>query len=127
LNAASSSPERTCVACRRKGARSSFVRLRRRSDGVVVPEFDPRTGGRSAWVCPTHACLDQATRRRAIARSLAGPRGLAVRQPPTAELWSAIVSGASARLDLLRRTGTGARVRALAALQQSLQQAGEDA
>ena len=120
-------PVRTCVACRKRAAKSTFVRLRRRSDGVVVAEFDPRRGGRSAWLCPSFACLDQATRRRAIARSLAGPRSLAVRQPPAAELWSAIVSGASARLDLLHRTGTGARARALAALQQSLQQAGEDA
>ncbi|HWB74825.1 MAG TPA: YlxR family protein, partial [Nannocystaceae bacterium] len=61
---------RTCVACRRSGAKSSLMRLRRRSDGVVVPELDPRRGGRSAYVCPTHACVDQAVRRRAIARSL---------------------------------------------------------
>jgi uncharacterized protein len=106
------------------------VRLRRRSDGVVVPEFDPRRGGRSAWLCPKRACLEHAARRHAFARSLAGPCGLAVRQPPAAELWSAIVSSASARLDLLHRTGgtgVGPRAHALAALQQALQQAGEDA
>ncbi|HWB76512.1 MAG TPA: hypothetical protein VG755_16205, partial [Nannocystaceae bacterium] len=64
------------------------------------------------------------------ARSLAGPRGLAVRQPPTAELGSAIMTSASSQLELLRRTAgptLGSRARALAALQQSLQQAGEDA
>jgi uncharacterized protein len=107
-----------------------FVRLRRRSDGVVVPEFDPHRGGRSAWLCPKRACLEHAVRRHAIVRSLAGPCGLAVRQPPAAELWSAIVSGASARLDLLQRSGgdvVGPRRRALAALQHALQQAGEDA
>jgi len=65
-----SEPVRTCVACRTRRPQRALVRLRRRSDGVVVPAVGRRTRGRSAYLCPARACFDQALRRRALERAL---------------------------------------------------------
>lgn len=65
-----SEPVRTCVACRTRRPQRALVRLRRRSDGVVVPALGRRTRGRSAYLCPARACFDQAVRRRALERAL---------------------------------------------------------
>lgn len=65
-----SEPVRTCVACRTRRPQRALVRLRRRSDGVVVPAMGRRTRGRSAYLCPARACFEQALRRRALERAL---------------------------------------------------------
>lgn len=104
-----------------------MLRLRRRTDGVVVPDVAGRRPGRSAWLCPRRQCLETAVRRRAIGRALAGPAGLTVREPMVDALWSALADDTTARLELLRRTApVGAeQISALARLQHSLQGAGE--
>lgn len=68
-----SEPVRTCVACRTRRPQRALVRLRRRSDGVVVPAMGRRTRGRSAYLCPARACFEQALRRRALERALGRP------------------------------------------------------
>jgi hypothetical protein len=104
-----------------------MLRLRRRSDGVVVPDVAHRRPGRSAWVCGARACLDTAVRRRAFHRALGGPRKLAVRDPELGALVGSIVTALDDRLALLRRTGdpASAQISALAALQHALRAAGE--
>jgi predicted RNA-binding protein YlxR (DUF448 family) len=106
--------------------------MRRRSDGVVVPDVAHRRQGRSAWVCPTRTCLGTAVRRRAFLRALAGPQKLAVRDPELATLMVNVETAVGDRLALLRRTtaasaaaGNSGQISALAALQSSLQAAGE--
>jgi uncharacterized protein len=123
-------PVRTCVACRTRRGASALVRMRRRSDGVVVPDAAHRRSGRSAWVCPTRGCFATAVRRRAFHRALAGAQRLAVRDPELSALWTSVLDDVDARLALLVRTTAGdprssAQVSALAALQSSLQAAGE--
>ena len=65
-------PERTCVGCREKGARSSLVRVVVTGDRVAV---DPTTSapGRGAWLHPNGRCLSQAVKRKAIGRALRAP------------------------------------------------------
>jgi predicted RNA-binding protein YlxR (DUF448 family) len=107
--------------------------MRRRSDGVVVPDVARTRSGRSAWVCPTRKCLASAVRRRAFHRALSGPHKLAVRDPELATLVANVEDAVESRLALLRRTstaasaahGNSAQISALAALQSSLQAAGE--
>jgi predicted RNA-binding protein YlxR (DUF448 family) len=65
-----SEPVRTCVACRTRRPQRALVRLRRRSDGVVVPAMGRHTRGRSAYLCPARACFEQALRRCALERAL---------------------------------------------------------
>jgi uncharacterized protein len=71
-------PLRTCLGCRRRGARSVLLRLVAvEVDGAaaVVLDNDRTMPGRGAWLHPDLECLELARRRSAVARSLhlAGP------------------------------------------------------
>ncbi|MGX2994193.1 YlxR family protein [Streptomyces sp. JNUCC 64] len=61
-------PERTCVGCRERAAKSELLRIVREGDACVP---DPRgtLPGRGAYVHPDPACLDLAVRRRALVRA----------------------------------------------------------
>jgi uncharacterized protein len=80
---------RTCVGCRRVQDRQELVRL----------AFDPREGvvvnpaqvlGRTAYVCPSVACLEKAWNRRvlprAFRRDMSGFDARAIRERLEAEL-----------------------------------------
>ena len=120
-------PTRTCVGCRTARPAAALLRLRRRSDGVVVPDVAHRRSGRSAWICATRECLATAVRRRAFHRALAGSSKLAIRDPELATLRASLVADVDARVALLRRTSAPSSVAlsSLAALQASLHAAGE--
>ena len=74
-------PQRTCVGCRVRAAKSDLLRVvGAEIDGVraVVPDPRGRLSGRGASVHPVPECLDLAERRRAFPRALrcAGPLDL---------------------------------------------------
>ncbi|MFD9301099.1 YlxR family protein [Streptomyces sp. NPDC060048] len=83
-------PERTCVGCRERAAKSDLLRIVAVGDECVS---DPRgtLPGRGAYVHPAVVCLDQAVRRRAFPRSLRSAGAL-----DTAGLRSAVVGKAEA-------------------------------
>ncbi|WP_369225947.1 YlxR family protein [Streptomyces sp. R39] len=62
-------PERTCVGCRQRAAKTELLRIVAVEDECVP---DPRgtLPGRGAYVHPVQVCLDQAVRRRALPRAL---------------------------------------------------------
>ncbi|MEV6180593.1 YlxR family protein [Streptomyces sp. NPDC052015] len=62
-------PERTCVGCRERAAKTELLRIVAIEDACVP---DPRgtLPGRGAYVHPALVCLDQAVRRRAFTRAL---------------------------------------------------------
>ncbi|MET9086542.1 YlxR family protein [Streptomyces sp. NPDC004237] len=71
-------PERTCVGCRQRAAKTELLRI------VVVEDEcvpDPRgtLPGRGAYVHPAQVCLDQAVRRRALPRAFRVPGPLDVK------------------------------------------------
>ncbi|HZF91853.1 YlxR family protein [Streptomyces sp.] len=68
-------PERTCVGCRERAARTELLRIVAIEDECVP---DPRgtLPGRGAYVHPTLVCLDLAVRRRAFTRALRAPGAL---------------------------------------------------
>ncbi|KQX79774.1 YlxR family protein [Streptomyces sp. Root1310] len=68
-------PERTCVGCRERAAKTELLRIVAIKDACVP---DPRgtLPGRGAYVHPAPACLDQAVRRRAFTRALRAPGAL---------------------------------------------------
>ncbi|MEV6668495.1 YlxR family protein [Streptomyces nigra] len=68
-------PERTCVGCRERAAKTDLVRIVAIEDECVP---DPRgtLPGRGAYVHPALVCLDQAVRRRAFTRALRAPGAL---------------------------------------------------
>jgi len=58
---------RRCVACRQLLDRSLLWRvIRDHKDGVLLD----RGMGRSAYLCPTEACLDEARRRKRLNKAL---------------------------------------------------------
>ncbi|MET8948517.1 YlxR family protein [Streptomyces sp. NPDC004542] len=68
-------PERTCVGCRERMAKTALLRIVAVEDACVP---DPRgtLPGRGAYVHPALVCLDQAVRRRAFTRALRAPGAL---------------------------------------------------
>ncbi|MFJ5805351.1 YlxR family protein [Streptomyces sp. NPDC093093] len=83
-------PERTCVGCRERAAKSDLLRIVAVEDECVP---DPRgtLPGRGAYVHPAAVCLDQAVRRRAFPRALRSAGTL-----DTAELRKAVAGEAGA-------------------------------
>ncbi|MEH0547195.1 YlxR family protein [Streptomyces sp. B21-105] len=68
-------PERTCVGCRERAAKTELLRIVAIEDACVP---DPRgtLPGRGAYLHPAPFCLDQAVRRRAFTRALRAPGAL---------------------------------------------------
>ncbi|MFF8507899.1 YlxR family protein [Streptomyces sp. NPDC015492] len=61
-------PERTCVGCRERAAKSDLLRIVVNKD-ECVPDHRGTLPGRGAYVHPAAACLDLAVRRRAFPRA----------------------------------------------------------
>ncbi|MFZ0406525.1 MAG: YlxR family protein [Cyanobium sp.] len=68
MSARSSRPVlRRCVACRDLRDRQLLWRLIRQVDGSITLD---QGMGRSAYLCPDRACLEEAKRRKRLQRSL---------------------------------------------------------
>ncbi|MFD7438957.1 YlxR family protein [Streptomyces sp. NPDC059861] len=65
-------PERTCVGCRERAAKTELLRIVA-IKGECVPDPRGTLPGRGAYVHPALVCLDQAIRRRAFTRALRAP------------------------------------------------------
>ncbi|WP_371655023.1 MULTISPECIES: YlxR family protein [unclassified Streptomyces] len=75
-------PERTCVGCRERAAKTDLLRIVE-VEGVCVPDPRGTLPGRGAYVHPASVCLDLAVRRRALSRAFKAKEQLdseAVRQ-----------------------------------------------
>ncbi len=64
-----SSPERTCIGCRRREDQKLLLRLAA-GPGAVLPDPDRRLGGRGAYIHASVECLEQARRKKAAQRAL---------------------------------------------------------
>lgn len=101
-----SEPVRTCVACRTRRPQRALVRLRRRSDGVVVPAVGRHVRGRSAYLCPSHPCFERAIRRRALERALGSARSAPrVLGPELQALWPAVAAALDHEIQNMQRSG----------------------
>ncbi|GHH87044.1 YlxR family protein [Streptomyces capitiformicae] len=65
-------PERTCVGCRQRAAKTELLRVVA-IEGECVPDHRGTLPGRGAYVHPAPVCLDLAVRRRAFPRALRAP------------------------------------------------------
>ncbi|MEU2504511.1 YlxR family protein [Streptomyces sp. NPDC007863] len=65
-------PERTCVGCRERAAKSELLRTVM-DKGECVPDHRGTLPGRGAYVHPVLHCLDLAVRRRAFPRTFKVP------------------------------------------------------
>jgi predicted RNA-binding protein YlxR (DUF448 family) len=62
--------ERRCIACRRLADRRQLWRVIRLAAGGLALD---QGMGRSAYLCPTQACLEETRRRRRLQRALRCP------------------------------------------------------
>ena len=51
-------PKRTCVACRKVGAKHELIRLVRVSDGSVEVDASGKKAGRGAYLCRVQDCWE---------------------------------------------------------------------
>jgi predicted RNA-binding protein YlxR (DUF448 family) len=72
-------PIRSCVGCRRRHPAHALLRLQVDDAGRLSPVLGAGDGGRSAWVCPSRACVKRIQRN---------PRGLhrALKRKPAPEV-----------------------------------------
>ncbi|MGW0418500.1 YlxR family protein [Streptomyces sp. NPDC003015] len=68
-------PERTCVGCRQRTAKTDLLRIVAIKD-ACVPDHRGTLPGRGAYIHPALVCLDQAVRRRVFTRALRAPGAL---------------------------------------------------
>ncbi|WP_329532142.1 YlxR family protein [Streptomyces sp. NBC_01450] len=65
-------PERTCVGCRERAAKTDLLRIVA-VEGECVPDHRGTLPGRGVYVHPALVCFDLAVRRRAFPRALRAP------------------------------------------------------
>ena len=53
-------PQRTCIACRKTGAKRGLVRLVRLAEGGVEIDLTGKKSGRGAYLCQFPECWDKA-------------------------------------------------------------------
>ena len=77
-------PERTCLACGRKVAKSALLRITLDKEGMITIDPDQRLPGRGAYVCRALACAELLKRKRSLHRSF--------RRPVPAEIYENILT-----------------------------------
>ena len=61
-------PERTCVACRKKGDKSLFVKLVLNKSGGVSIEKQTKLDGRGAYICNNESCAKLCKSKKSLNR-----------------------------------------------------------
>ena len=61
-------PERTCIACRKKGDKSLFVKVVLSKNGEVGVERNTKLLGRGAYICKTKECALACKKNRSLNR-----------------------------------------------------------
>jgi uncharacterized protein len=69
---------RLCISCRRMRPRNELIRMTANVNGLVQITYLPGSGlssdhhGRSAYVCPTESCVEQALKGTRLKQALEG-------------------------------------------------------
>lgn len=61
-------PERSCIACRRKGGKGELVKLADTPSGVVI-DYLEKLPGRGAYICPEAACIEKGLKEGPLSRA----------------------------------------------------------
>ena len=62
-------PQRTCIGCRQVKDKRDLIRVVRTPEGTFCLDKSGRMNGRGAYLCPDRACIEQALRKGALAKS----------------------------------------------------------
>lgn len=62
-------PERTCIACRKKGEKSNFIKVVLDKSGRVLIEKDTKLDGRGAYICKgSEECLNKCEKSKILSK-----------------------------------------------------------
>lgn len=61
-------PERTCIACRKKGSKDNFIKIVKNKNNELQIEKDKKLDGRGAYICKSQECFKLCQKNRAINR-----------------------------------------------------------
>jgi len=63
-------PQRTCIACRKTGAKRELVRLVAVAEGCVEVDLTGKKSGRGAYLCKKPACWETALKTGKLSAAL---------------------------------------------------------
>ena len=61
-------PERTCIVCRTKGDKFSFIRIVKTKDNIVLDKTG-KVAGRGAYICDSLDCINKCKKTHALNRA----------------------------------------------------------
>ena len=61
-------PERTCIACRKKGSKDNFIKIVKNKNNELQIEKDKKLDGRGAYMFKSKDCLKLCQKSRALNR-----------------------------------------------------------
>ena len=62
-------PERMCAVCRKKGDKTSLIRIVKDGNGNIFIDPTYKANGRGMYICKAQECVDNALKSRAVSRS----------------------------------------------------------
>ncbi|MBQ7408322.1 MAG: YlxR family protein [Clostridia bacterium] len=62
-------PERTCVACRKKGKKTDFIRVVKTPTGEFIIDKTGKAEGRGAYICCNKDCIAKLKKTRQLNRA----------------------------------------------------------
>ena len=62
-------PQRTCIACRKKGDKRDFIRVVKTPEGNFVLDKTGKINGRGAYVCNSSECIAKCKKTHALDRA----------------------------------------------------------
>lgn len=80
----SHAPERTCLACGRKTAKTDLLRIARNKAGSFSVDFQQQLPGRGAYVCRTPACAELLKKKKGLHHGF--------RQPVPVEIYERVIA-----------------------------------
>jgi predicted RNA-binding protein YlxR (DUF448 family) len=101
-------PERTCIACRKKGEKGELIRMAASPAGVIVIDYTEKVPGRGAYICPERQCIEKLLKAGAggaLSRALKQQVEPPQREAFYKELTDKVGKKASALLGMARKAG----------------------
>ncbi len=97
--------ERSCIACRRKGAQGEFVRYVSGPDGRITVDYRNRLPGRGAYTCLRRRCVEKAVSNGLFARALRAQLPETVPADVLEKVAAAIVVRITGLIGIARKAG----------------------
>lgn len=60
---------RTCIVCRKKGAKDNFIKIVMNKQQGALIEYDKKLEGRGAYICKSPECLAKNIKTKALNRA----------------------------------------------------------